>query len=148
MILQTPKATLEVKDLQVDIFRVGKSDPRVLFRLLLSPIVANLGEPQVSYDHSSSYSDGDGNSILASDQSTSLVNKPFSSFRCNELSVSCEFGHNRWMLFYSFSIRLFLIVVGIVFFLLFLYVCIEFVDLLMSGFLFGGYSCLHFYCQT
>ena len=91
--LQTPKATVEVKDLRVDISKDGRTKPTLFIRLLLSPIVANVGEPLFSSDQPSSHIDGDP--IIGSQSSTAMVDQPFSSFNCEELSLSCEFGHTR-----------------------------------------------------
>lgn len=91
--LKTPKATLEIKDLRVDISKDGRAKPSLFVKLRLSPIVAHVGEPRFSCDQSSSNSEGD--SFLACQSSTSLVDQPLSSFSCEELSLSCEFGHNR-----------------------------------------------------
>lgn len=91
--LQTPKATLEIKDLRVDISKSGNAKPSLFIKLLLSPIVAQVGEPRFSNDESSS--NIDEGYMVASQSSIPLVDQPFSSFNCEELSLSCEFGHNR-----------------------------------------------------
>ncbi|KAL9229212.1 hypothetical protein vseg_004701 [Gypsophila vaccaria] len=93
LVLKTPKVSLEVKDLKVDISKDGSTKPSLFIKLFLSPIVAQVGEPRVIHDESSSYVDeGD---IVASQLSTQSLDQPFSSFNCEELSLSCEFGHNR-----------------------------------------------------
>lgn len=93
LVLKTPKATVEVKDLRVDISKDGRTKPTLFIRLLLSPIVGNVGELQFSSDPSSSHIDGDP--VIGSQSSTAVVDQPFSSFNCEELSLSCEFGHTR-----------------------------------------------------
>uniref|UniRef100_A0A803LK69 FMP27/BLTP2/Hobbit GFWDK motif-containing RBG unit domain-containing protein n=1 Tax=Chenopodium quinoa TaxID=63459 RepID=A0A803LK69_CHEQI len=91
--LKTPKATLEVKDLRVDISKNGNTKPSLFIKLLLSPIIAQVGEPRISNDDTSSQVDE--GYMVASQSSIPLVEQPFSSFNCEELSLSCEFGHNR-----------------------------------------------------
>lgn len=91
--LKTPKATLEVKELRVDIYKHGNAKPSLFIKLFLSPIIAQVGEPRVSNDESSSHVDE--GYMVASQSSIPLVEQPFSSFNCEELSLSCEFGHNR-----------------------------------------------------
>ncbi|KAL2893065.1 Protein SABRE [Bienertia sinuspersici] len=91
--LKTPKAALEVKDLRVDIFKHGNAKPSLVIKLLLSPVIAQLGEPRLSNDESSgSFDEG---YMSASQSSMPLVDQSLSSFNCEELSLSCEFGHNR-----------------------------------------------------
>ncbi|KNA17373.1 hypothetical protein SOVF_080580 [Spinacia oleracea] len=91
--LKTPKATLEVKDLRVDISKKGNAKPSLFIKLLLSPIIAQVGEPRFSNDEISSHVDE--GYMVASQASIPLAEQPFSSFNCEELSLSCEFGHSR-----------------------------------------------------
>lgn len=91
--MQTPKATLEVKDLRVDISKKGNAKPSLFIKLLLSPIIAQVGEPRFSNDEISSHVDE--GYMVASQASIPLAEQPFSSFNCEELSLSCEFGHSR-----------------------------------------------------
>ncbi|KAH9605088.1 hypothetical protein KSS87_000957 [Heliosperma pusillum] len=93
LVLKTPKVSLEVKDLRVDISKDGNTKPSLFIKLFLSPIVAQVGEQRISHDECSSHVDeGD---LTASQLSTTMSDQAFSSFNCEELSLSCEFGHNR-----------------------------------------------------
>ncbi|XP_057533189.1 protein SABRE isoform X1 [Amaranthus tricolor] len=91
--LKTPKATLEVKDLRVDISKNGNAKPSLFIKLLLSPITAQMGEQRISNDELSN--NVDEGYMGASQSSIPLVDQPLSSLNCEELSLSCEFGHSR-----------------------------------------------------
>ncbi|GAB2289692.1 hypothetical protein Dimus_024000 [Dionaea muscipula] len=93
LVLKTPKATVEVKHLRVDISKDSSSKTSLFVRLFLSPIVAHIGEPQVSCDQSSSNSNE--GCTLISQSSSSLVERAPAAFTCEELSLSCKFGHDR-----------------------------------------------------
>ncbi|KAL8487833.1 hypothetical protein ACS0TY_024229 [Phlomoides rotata] len=81
LVLKTPKATVEIKELRVDISKDGGSEARLFVKLQLFPITVHLGESRVT----------SGESSLAN-QLTDGVCPPFS---CEEFYVLCEFGHNR-----------------------------------------------------
>lgn len=122
MILQTPKATLEVKDLRVDISKNGNAKPSLFIKLLLSPITAQMGEQRISNDELSN--NVDEGYMGASQSSIPLVDQPLSSLNCEELSLSCEFGHSRlvalslfYPLFFSFFFNIIFWVVFVLFWL-------------------------------
>ena len=121
IILQTPKATLEVKDLRVDISKNGNAKPSLFIKLLLSPITAQMGEQRISNDELSN--NVDEGYMGASQSSIPLVDQPLSSLNCEELSLSCEFGHSRLValsLFYPLFF-LFLLYSWVVFVLFWLF---------------------------
>lgn len=91
--LQTPKAAVEVKELTVDISKEGGSKPNLLVKLQILPIIVYLGEPRLSCDQSSSF-DSEG-CLLSGQTSSALLEKSSAPFNCEELIVSCEFGHDR-----------------------------------------------------
>ena len=75
--MQTPKATIEVKELKVDISKDGGSKPNLFVKLHILPI-----------------------SVHAIQMLSGIMEKPSTPFSCEELSLSCEFGHDRY--FFSF----------------------------------------------
>ncbi|GAB4839472.1 hypothetical protein Ancab_028995 [Ancistrocladus abbreviatus] len=91
--LKTPKAAVEVKNLKVDISKDGQAKPSLFVKLLLSPIIAHIGEPQFSCDQSSNFSDEACS--IPSQPSIAVAEKGPSAFNCEELSLSCEFSHDR-----------------------------------------------------
>ncbi|KAL7219576.1 hypothetical protein ACSBR2_012602 [Camellia fascicularis] len=91
--LQMPRATIEVKELRVDISKGGGSKPTLFVKLYLLPIVVHLGDPRVSYDQSSNFNHGGYTST--SHVSSALMEKTSAPFYCEELTLSSEFGHDR-----------------------------------------------------
>lgn len=96
-LLQTSQATIDIKELGVDISRDGGSKTALFVKLHLLPIVAHLGVARVSCDQSSSLS-GAGYSFGYQASST-LTERASVPFLCEEFHVSCEFGHVRLVLF-------------------------------------------------
>ncbi|KAL7208123.1 hypothetical protein ACSBR1_029976 [Camellia fascicularis] len=90
LVVKMPKATIEVKELKVDLSKDGGSKPALIVRLHLLPIVVHLGEPQINCEHSSSFNHGSGNQA-----SFSLMERTSAPFCCEEFSLSSEFGHDR-----------------------------------------------------
>ncbi|KAF7139251.1 hypothetical protein RHSIM_Rhsim07G0212900 [Rhododendron simsii] len=93
LVVKTPKATIEVKELRVDISKDGGSKPALFVRLHLLPIVVHLGEPRISCDLSSNFDYGGCTS--ASQASFALMEGTSAPFCCEEFSLSSEFGHDR-----------------------------------------------------
>lgn len=88
--LKTPKATIEVKDLKVEISKDGGSKPNLLVKLQISPILVYLGESRMSCDQSCNL-DGD----FSNQMGHACMERSSAPFSCEELLLSCEFGHNR-----------------------------------------------------
>ncbi|KAM3395972.1 hypothetical protein P3S68_004978 [Capsicum galapagoense] len=90
VVFVTPKATVEVKELTLDLSKDGGSKPELFVKLLLAPIFVHFGESRVSYDQSSVYAGSfpSNGGLLAM---TEKVSAPFS---CEEFSITCEFGHD------------------------------------------------------
>lgn len=93
LVLKTPKATIEIKELRVDISKDGGSKPALFVKLHLLPIVAYLGVARVSCDQSLSFSGG--GCISANQASSAMTERASAPFSCEEFSLSCEFGHVR-----------------------------------------------------
>nr|XP_017218041.1 PREDICTED: protein SABRE isoform X2 [Daucus carota subsp. sativus] len=93
LVLRTSQATIDIKELGVDISRDGGSKTALFVKLHLLPIVAHLGVARVSCDQSSSLS-GAGYSFGYQASST-LTERASVPFLCEEFHVSCEFGHVR-----------------------------------------------------
>lgn len=96
-LLQTSKATIEIKELGVDLSKAGGSNPTVFVRLLLLPIIAHLGEAQDIGDQLSSPGFTDHSHRYPTEMGRAVV-----PFLWEELFLSCELGHVRWVFFFSF----------------------------------------------
>ncbi|KAF5955463.1 hypothetical protein HYC85_008319 [Camellia sinensis] len=93
LVVKMPRATIEVKELRVDISKDGGSKPALFVKLYLLPIVVHLGDPRVSYDQSSNFNHGGYTST--NHVSSALMEKTFAPLYCEELTLSSEFGHDR-----------------------------------------------------
>lgn len=103
--LQTPKATIEVKDFSIDISKNGGTSSNLFVKLQILPIFVHLGEPRVSYEQSSNLSSG-GSAV---NSSFSTMEKSSAPFSCEEFSLYSEFGHDRYfLLIFSFVLILLL----------------------------------------
>ncbi|KAG8632798.1 protein SABRE isoform X1 [Manihot esculenta] len=93
LVVKTPKAMIEVKELRLDITKDGGSKPNLLFKLHILPIVIHMGEPRVNCDQLSNL---DGGACISTGETSFGVREgPYASFTCEEFSLSCEFGHDR-----------------------------------------------------
>ncbi|GER37363.1 Golgi-body localisation protein domain [Striga asiatica] len=79
--LKNPKATLDIKELRVDISKDGGSEAELFVKLQLFPINVHLGEPHLTSGGSSS--------------GCQLIDGVCPPFSCEEFSLLCEIGHNR-----------------------------------------------------
>lgn len=93
LMLQTPKATIEVKELTVDISKDGGSKPNLFVKLRILPIFVYIGEPRASCEQSSTFNSG---GCISAGQSSFAIDKSSAPFSCEEFSLSCEFGHDRY----------------------------------------------------
>lgn len=89
-----PKAIIEVKDLKLDVSKSGGSSPVLNIKLYIIPLTVQICDSRLSYDQSSCYNQMEG--LLNSDLSGSaIMEKNSAPFICEDLSVACEFGHDR-----------------------------------------------------
>ncbi|KAF3447266.1 hypothetical protein FNV43_RR12446 [Rhamnella rubrinervis] len=88
LVLKTSKATVEIKELDVDISKDSGSKPNLFVKLHILPIVVHMGEPRFCSDQSSNVS-------YEGQSSCALMERSSASFVCEEFSLSCEFGHDR-----------------------------------------------------
>ena len=95
--LQTPKVTVEVKELTVDISKDGGSKSNLFVKLHILPIFVHIGEPQGGCDQSSNFNSG--GCISAGQSSLAMIDRSSAPFSCEEFSLSCEFGHDRYLLY-------------------------------------------------
>lgn len=103
--LQTPKGTVGIGKLNVDISKGGGPESNLIVSLHILPIVVHIGDPQVSCDQLSKFSVG-GCSV-SSQASAPPTEKSSAPFICEKFSVSCEFGHHRYFsFFYTFFLLL------------------------------------------
>ncbi|XP_043712424.1 protein SABRE isoform X1 [Telopea speciosissima] len=93
LLVKTPRASVEVKDLRVDLSKDGGSKPTLFVKLHFLPLLVHMGEPRLSYDQSSN-SNQEGY-ISAAQASYTMMERASAPFVCEELSLSCEFGHDR-----------------------------------------------------
>ena len=112
--LQTPKSTIEIKELNVDISKDGGSNSNLLVRLQILPITVYIGEPRVSCDELSNLSSGGCSS--SGQASIAAMERSSAPFICETFSVSCEFGHDRYFsslyTFFNVNLALVRVVVG------------------------------------
>ncbi|KAL5145281.1 Protein SABRE [Glycine soja] len=93
LVLKTPKFTVEIKELNVDISKDGGSKSNLLVGLQILPIFVHIGEPRVSCDFLSNLSGGGCSS--SGQASITALERSSAPFICEMFSVSCEFGHDR-----------------------------------------------------
>ncbi|VVB08413.1 unnamed protein product [Arabis nemorensis] len=89
LVVQTPKARAEIKELELDLSK-ERGSGNFFIKLYLLPISVQIGEPHVISTHSPEMI---RDTVL--DKQTSSKIAEDSSFHCEKLSFSCEFGHNR-----------------------------------------------------
>ncbi|XP_070682081.1 protein SABRE-like isoform X4 [Malus domestica] len=87
-----PKASIEVKELKVDMSKDGASKQNLIVKLQISPIVVLRSDPRVSCDLSNFST---GGSISASQSSSSMMERTSALFICEDFILSCEFGYDR-----------------------------------------------------
>lgn len=89
--VKTPKATLEIKDMGVDMSKDEGSKPSMYLKLQISPIAIHLGEQHVSDD--SLCSSIDSESLSAGNGS--MIDKSSAHFVCEEFGLLVDFGPHR-----------------------------------------------------
>ncbi|KAK7321271.1 hypothetical protein VNO77_31751 [Canavalia gladiata] len=92
LVLKTPKFTVEIGKVNVDISKDGRSESDLSVSVQILPIVVHNGDPQVSSDQLSNSSGG--GSGASSQTSSAATEKLPALFICEKFSVSCEFGHD------------------------------------------------------
>lgn len=93
LVVKTPKATIEVKELKMDISKDGGSKPNLFVKLHILPIFVHIGEPRGTCDQSSNLNNG--GCISAGHAFFPMIDRPSAPISCEEFSLSCEFGHDR-----------------------------------------------------
>ncbi|KAK9070488.1 hypothetical protein SSX86_010890 [Deinandra increscens subsp. villosa] len=78
LVVKTPKATLEIKELGVDMSKDQGSKPSMYLKLQILPIAIHLGEPHITCD-------------------ASTIEKSSAHFICEEFGLLFEFGSHREM---------------------------------------------------
>ncbi|CAI0545806.1 unnamed protein product [Linum tenue] len=92
LVVKTPKATVEVKDLRLGISKDGGSSPNLFIKLHILPIFVHMGEPRSSCDQPANSNNRESTSGELSFGSMERSSAPFS---CDEFFLSVEFGHDR-----------------------------------------------------
>ncbi|OAY77250.1 Protein SABRE [Ananas comosus] len=91
--VKVPKAAVEIKDLKLDFFKTGGSNPVLNVRLQLTPLHVQVYHSQLSSEQSLSFSQADW---LVSKQTLSATKEcDYAHFICEDLLVACEFDHHR-----------------------------------------------------
>ncbi|KAK2394597.1 protein SABRE [Trifolium repens] len=93
LVLKTPKGTIGIGKVNVDISKGGGSESNLFVSVHILPIVVHIGDPQDSCDQLSEFSGG--GSSVSSQASVAPIEKSSAPFICEKFSVSCEFGHRR-----------------------------------------------------
>ncbi|KFK32806.1 hypothetical protein AALP_AA6G290500 [Arabis alpina] len=92
MVVQTPKARAEIKELELDLSK-ERGSGKFFIKLYLLPIFLQICESDISSTHSPEMV---GDTVLHKQTSSKIAEDSSpSSFHCEKLSFSCEFGHNR-----------------------------------------------------
>lgn len=97
---QTPKATLEIKELGVDTYKDRGSKPSMYLKLQILPIVIHLGEPHLSCENLCSSKGSESLSI----GNGSTIEKSSAHFICDEFGLLLEFGSHRFVFSEFFQI--------------------------------------------
>ncbi|XP_068654022.1 protein SABRE-like isoform X2 [Aristolochia californica] len=92
LVIKVPKATMEVKDLKVDISKDGEPVPALFVKLKLVPVLCHMAESRFNCEQSSTFSH---EGYTSGQTYLSNVEKNLVPFICEELSLSSEFGHDR-----------------------------------------------------
>lgn len=91
LVVKTPKATLDVKELRLDISKDGGSQPSLFVKLHLFPISLCLGGSRISSDGSSA----NGEPVSSNQAFFGLTGRTSAPFTCEDFSLLCEIGHDR-----------------------------------------------------
>ncbi|KAK6773169.1 hypothetical protein RDI58_028407 [Solanum bulbocastanum] len=89
--VKTPKAGLEVKEMTLDISKDSGPDPTLSVKFRIVSILVQLCESQTSSGQSSMHS----GSFPANHAIQTVTEKTSAPFSCEEVSLLCEFGHDR-----------------------------------------------------
>ncbi|CAI0464014.1 unnamed protein product [Linum tenue] len=92
LVVKTPKARVEVKDLRLGISKDGSSNPNLFIKLHILPIFVHMGEQRLSCDQPMSSNIRESTSGESSCDSMERSSAPFN---CDEFFLSVEFGHDR-----------------------------------------------------
>ncbi|XP_027148947.1 protein SABRE [Coffea eugenioides] len=88
LVVKTPKATVEVKELRLEISKDGAAQPTLFVKLHLVPVWVYLGESCVT-------SDIPGGSLPSGEAFSGLTERTSAPFNCEDFALLCEFGHDR-----------------------------------------------------
>ncbi|CAN8244859.1 unnamed protein product [Cochlearia groenlandica] len=99
MVVKTPKAIVEIKELMLDISKDGGTKPNLYVKLHVLPILVYLCESHRNYDQSSSLSfercSASHASSASLERSSASSDRSSAALVCDEFSLSSEFGHDR-----------------------------------------------------
>lgn len=91
--VKTPKATIDVKELGLDISKDGGSKPNLYVKLNILPVLIHMGEPRIISDQMPNFNNG--GCISSGEVAFGNMDRSSAAFFCEELSLSCEFNHDR-----------------------------------------------------
>lgn len=91
--VKTPKATIDVKELRLDISKDGGSKPNLYVKLNISPVLIHMGESRIISDQMPNFNNG--GCISSGEVAFGNMDRSSAAFFCEELSLSCEFNHDR-----------------------------------------------------
>lgn len=95
---------MEVKELKLDISKDGGTKPNLYVELHVLPILVHLCESRMMSDQSSSSS---FERSTASQTTSATSDRSSPALFCDELSLSTEFGHDRYLLNWITSVSSF-----------------------------------------
>ncbi|KAJ6939626.1 hypothetical protein NC651_005939 [Populus alba x Populus x berolinensis] len=91
--VKTPKATIDVKELGLDISKDGGSKPNLYVKLNILPVLIHMGEPRIISDQMPNFNNG--GCLSSGEVAFGNMDRSSAAFFCEELSLSCEFNHDR-----------------------------------------------------
>ncbi|KAJ8762590.1 hypothetical protein K2173_008029 [Erythroxylum novogranatense] len=91
LVLKTPKAMVEVKELKLNMD--GGTEQNLLVKLGMLPFSIYMGEPHTSSDQLSSINNDAYPAVH--EAASGAIERSGAAFSCEEFSLSCEFGHHR-----------------------------------------------------
>ncbi|XP_072971943.1 protein SABRE-like isoform X2 [Typha angustifolia] len=93
LIVKVPKASIEVKDLKIDMSKSGGSNPIINVKIHLIPFLVRMCDSQLSSGQSSSFNQVDW--LVTAQTCSASEGYESAPFICGDLLVACEFGHHR-----------------------------------------------------
>ncbi|KAK8919195.1 hypothetical protein KSP39_PZI021895 [Platanthera zijinensis] len=93
IVIKVPKAIIGVKELRLDIQKESGYDPLFKFFLHLTPLLIQMYTPESSFDQP--FDNQQTDRFIARKECSSILERNPAPIICEDISVSCEFVHER-----------------------------------------------------